>query len=491
MTWYGKHGVRHTLEKIDVIREVRRQINTAGFDWHIDQGTKWMLKQAIAICGIFLLTGCGAAYIPSKVSDANGKVRIVSLNSESVLAANRSTYRPKQLPAVFFQNAGGPSAGRGVGALPEPTLDRPQRPADMDLRLPPPAQNSPYEIGVGDVLLLATRDSANTIEELSGLLAAQNRRQGYTVQDDGAIAIPDVGRVNVVGLTLEEAEARLFQRLLENQIDPTFSLEIAEFNSKRVSIGGAVGNATVVPLTLTPLTLDQALSAAGGIRAPDMDYASIRIYRDQTLYQVPLDDYLARGDLQKIRLIEGDSVFVDTEYQLDRAQAYFSEQITIAQFRQNARIQALNELQAEVNLRRAALNEARSNYETQVSMDAVDRDYVYLTGEVTNPSRFILPLGRQASLADALYSEGGFSLQTGNPAQIYVIRKSPDPRDFGAVTAWHLDASNAVNLTVATSLELRPNDVIFVASQPVANWNRAVSLIIPSLVTSAATRALN
>ena len=442
-----------------------------------------MLARAFAILGLSFVTGCGAIYVPSKVSDANGKVRVVALNAESVLAANTSVYQPKQLPAVFFQTAGSAGLAQAARPAPLPTLDRPSRPASLELREPPVVPSAPYEIGVGDVLLLATRDVGNTIEELSGLLAAQNRRQGYTVQDDGAIAIPDVGRVPVAGLTLEEAEARLFQRLLDNQIDPTFSLEIAEFNSKSVSIGGAVGQPAIIPLSLSPVTLDQALSAAGGIQTPDLDYASIRIYRDGSLYQIPLTDYLQRANLQKTRLAAGDSIFVDTEYELSRAQAYFDEQIQIAQYNQTARIQALNELQAEVNLRRANLQEARANYQAQSDFDAVDRDYVYVTGEVSKPNRFALPLGRTASLADAIYNDGGFSSQTGNPAQIYVLRASNDPAAFGAVTAWHLNARNAANMTLATRFELRPNDVVFIAEQPVTRWNRTVQQIVPSLLS--------
>ncbi|MFT6674162.1 MAG: polysaccharide export outer membrane protein [Sulfitobacter sp.] len=448
-----------------------------------------MFKQMIAMIGLATLAGCGSAYISPKVTDADGKVRIVALTSETVLAANRSPYHPKQIPAVFFQNAGGAGSARGAGATPAPTLS-PQSPPDaLVLREPNDPPRTSYDIGIGDVLLLATRGGTSTVEELSGLLAAQNRRQGYTVQDDGAIAIPDVGRVAVAGMTLEEAEATLFQRLLENQIDPSFSLEIAEFNSKRVSIGGAVGNPTVAAITLTPLTLDQAISAAGGIRTPDLDYASIRIYRDGELYQIPLKEYLRRGDLQKKRLVAGDSVFVDTEYQLDRAQDYFSEQITLSQFKQQSRILALNELQSEVTLRRAALNEARANYQARLELDAEGRDYAYLSGEVNKPGRFTLPFGRQATLADALYSEGGFDVTTGNPAQIYVLRGSPDPRDFGAITAWHLDSRNAANLVLATRMELRPNDIVFIAEQPVTKWNRVVNQITPSLITGVASAA--
>jgi len=445
-----------------------------------------MFKRLIAIAGLAALSSCGVAYISPKVTDADDKVRIIKLDGQSVLAANRSTYSPQELPAVFFQSAGGPSAGRGAGAVPSPTVERQSPPETLALRVPNDPPRMPYDIGVGDVLLLATRSSGGTVEELSGLLAAQNRRQGYTVQDDGAIAIPDVGRVAVVGLTLEEAEATLFQRLLEKQIDPTFSLEIAEFNSKRVTVGGAVGNPTIAPITLTALTLDQALAAAGGIQTPDLDYVSIRIYRDGALYQIPLAEYLRRGDLQKTRLVAGDSVFVDTEYQLDRAQDYFAEQITLSQFRQQSRILALNELKTEVDLRRAALGDVRTNYQARLELDAVGRDYAYLSGEVNRPGRFTLPFGRKATLADALYSEGGFSTEKANPGQIYILRGSTDPREFGAVTAWHLDARNAANLILATRMELRPNDIVFVAEQPVTRWNRVVSQITPSLFTGVA-----
>lgn len=450
-----------------------------------------MFKRMITFVGLVALAGCGIAYIPSQVSQSDTKVRVVPVTAETVLAANQSSYTPRALPAAFTQSVAAPPAGRGAGALPDPTLERPQRPDALALRVPPAVPDGPYQIGVGDVLLLATRDAANTVEELSGLLAAQNRRQGYTVQDDGAIAIPDVGRVLVAGLTLEEAEAQLFRRLLDNQIDPTFSLELAEFNSQRVAIGGAVGTATIVPITLTPLTLDQALSAAGGIQTPDLDFASIRIYRDGVLYQIPLTTYLSRGDLQKTRLTAGDSIFVDTEYQLERAQAYFTEQITLAQFRQTTRINALTELQAEMDVRRAALDEARGTFQARAELDAVERDYVYLAGEVNTPARFVLPPERKASLADALFSEGGFSSQTANPSQIYVLRGSQDPREFSAVTAFHLDASNAANLMLATRLEMRPNDVVFIAEQPITKWNRVVQQLVPSLINTATAAVSN
>ena len=452
------------------------------------------VRLTLALLLTAALTACGVAYQSPDViagsSDAS-KVRVVPVTAESVMVANRSGFTPQTLPAIFNQTAGS-SGLRGAGATPLPVSTPETRPQALETRVPPAADPGPYRIGVGDVVLLATPQTGGTVEELTGLLAAQNRRQGYTVQDDGAIAIPDVGRVEIAGQTLEDAEALLFQRLVENQIDPTFSLEIAEFNARKVSIGGAVARPTVAPIRLTPLFLDQALAQAGGVTADDLDFASVRIYRDGSLFQIPLSRLYADSGLQRIQLIDGDSVFVDTEFELEKASAYFEEQIRLAEFRQNARSAALNELATEVSLRRASLQEARSNFQTRLDLGGGKRDYVYLTGEVGSQSRFTLPFNQRASLADALYDgAGGVPTTTGNVREIYVLRGSQNPREFAAVTAWHLDARNAANLLLATRFELRPNAVIFVAEQPVTRWSRVVTQITPSLISTGVSAAAN
>lgn len=440
------------------------------------------------ICMAVVLSSCGVAYqspgVEAGLSD-DAKVRVVTITPQTALVANRSEYRPQTLPAIFSQTAGGGSGLRGAGATPIAAFEAEQRPAALEMRVPPAVKQGAYRIGVSDVLLLATPQAGSTVEELSGLLAAQNRRQGYTVQDDGAIAIPDVGRIPLSGLTLEEAEAELFQRLVENQIDPSFSLEIAEFNSKKVSIGGAVAAPTVAPITLRPLYLDEALTAAGGVTVADQDYASVRIYRDGSLYQIPLNELYSKTSLRRIQLIEGDSVFVDTAYELEQAARYFEEQIRIAELRQSGRVAAISALNSEVALRRNSLNEARSNFKTKLELGDVKRDYVYLAGEIKTQTRYSLPFGQKATLADALYDAGGgIPTETGNIREIYVLRGSTDPREFAAITAWRLDARNAAKLLLATRFELRPNDVIFVAEQPITRWARVIRQITPTLITT-------
>lgn len=444
------------------------------------------------------LAGCSTIYRSSDVVPGAGDatmVRVVPMTAETVIQANRSPYAPKTLPAVFSLSAGNGQgvSGRGVGVLPDaPSSQEAARDLSLTLSPPPAAAPGPYTIGVGDVLVLSTPATQNTVQELSGLLAAQNSRNGYTVQDDGSINIPDVGRVRLAGLTVDEAEAVLFQRLVENQFDPTFSLEISEFNSRRVSVGGAVGNPGVQPITLTPLYLDEALAAAGSISVGDIDVSSVRIYRNGALYQIPLTDLYEKPELQRTQLVDGDSVFVDTEYKLDRAERYFEQQIRLKQTSLTGRKQSLDELSAAVDLRRSDYIEQRDNFKTRMEYGAVDQDYVYLTGEVDKQARYPLPFEQQASLADAIYdAASGISKKTGDVSEIYVLRASTDPREFGAVTAWHLDARNAANLTLATRFQLRPDDIVFVAENPVTKWGRTIDQITPSLITTPIVAATN
>ncbi len=438
-----------------------------------------------------VLTGCGITYTSPKVRDAatDASVRVVPLTAQTVVVANRDPFRPKTLPAIYSQTAGAGGAALGLGALPEAPTFPEERLEPLELRVPPAVHAPPYRIGVGDVLLISTTQNASTIAELSGLLRAQGARQGFTVRDDGAIAVPDVGTVQVAGLTLEEAESRLFEALVSNQIDPSFSLEVAEFRSKRATIGGAVGSPAIVPITLNPLNLREAITQAGGLQTRNEEYASIRIYRDGELYQIPVEEYLQRTNLQELTLLDGDAVYVDINYDLDRALEFYQQEIDVINLRRTARQSALAELQAEISLRRAELGEARENFESRIEFDAVERDYVYLAGEVGRQSRYTMPFEREVTLADVLYGSGGFHTTTGDSSEIYVLRASSNPAEFGAVTAWHLDASNAVNLTLATHMTMRPNDIVFIEEQPITKWGRALQQTF-GLFIGAATNAI-
>lgn len=438
-----------------------------------------------------LLAGCGVTYTSPKVKEQTEglDVRTVELSAQTVLVANQLTsYTPKELPNAFYSTAGGGNL-RDYGRLPAEPFVPATRRKPLTLNAPPNVTPPRYTIGVGDVVILATKSSGSTVEELTGLLAAQNQREGYTVRDDGMISIPDIGQVELAGLTLQDAEAAVFNALVDRGLDPAFSLEVSEFNSKRVAVGGSVGNPSLVPVTLNTLNLNEAITAAGGIQMRDKEFASIRIYRTGDLYQIPMDTYLADRKLQRTPLLNGDAVYVDNTYDLDRALDFYRTRIEVIELQRSARGDALDDLESEIGLRRAALGEQRGVFRERESLGAEDKDYIYVTGEFRQHSRFPMPYSQQVSLADVLYEDGGYVTTTADASEIYVIRASQDPAAFGAVTAWHLNAKNIASISLATRMELRPNDVVFIAEQPITTWARALGQFFP-VVTNLTAEAV-
>ncbi len=344
---------------------------------------------ALAVLG---LVGCDAIYSAPKVlrgASAGQDVLVQPITLRSLEVANSTPYQPRQLSDAFFATSGGPGSLGRIGALPTPPLGPNGNPVRPTISLPPDMPKTAYEIGIGDIVQLATRASSS-LQSIGGN-TADNLRQTYAVQDDGTIGIPDAGRVAVAGMTIDEAEGAVFQALVRANIDPSVSLEIAEYRSQRVAIGGAVRTSRVVPVTQKGLTLVEAIGAAGGVTAKDREYTAIRIYRDGAIYQVPLSEFDRRAELQRLELFGSDSVFVDENYDYERAQAFFAQQIQLIGLRRAARADALSALNSAVQIRRTALIEAQGNFRAQEEFGAVRRDYVYLAGEVSRQSRLAMP----------------------------------------------------------------------------------------------------
>ncbi|MBY6084252.1 polysaccharide biosynthesis/export family protein [Ruegeria arenilitoris] len=115
---------------------------------------------------------------------------------------------------------------------------------------------------------------------------------------------------------------------------------------------------------------------------------------------------------------------------------------------------------------------------------AEQRDYVYLGGEFRKNARVPLPYGQHLSLAGALFGEGVYSTRTADASQIFILRASRKPEEFGAVTAWHLDARNPSASSIAARMELGPHDIVFIQEQPITTWGRALDQFLPSLVNA-------
>jgi polysaccharide export outer membrane protein len=426
------------------------------------------MKRLILIFTTLTLTGCGIAYHPTSIrDDDSANVHIIRLTLETVLEANSSPYTPQTWPDAFVGIDDLDEEIENNDKLIDPIFDPQRLDGVIEWRMPELVPQT-YTIGVGDAITLNMQLKESLGDVLNGLIEVQNGQRGYRVQDDGAVSIPDIGRIVIGGLTLLEAESAVYERLLEVGVTPSFSIEITEFNSKKVSITGSIISPGILPITLQDLYLDEAIYESGGFSISDASFIIVRLFRNGSIYQIYGPQIYSQNDTNRILLQDGDTIKVDVTDEYDK----------ILGLRQLARENLLSELEMQT---RSTFNNSASIL-SRMEYGSIMREYVYIIGEVFKQSRYALPFEHKAVLADALIdSSGGVSTLTGNPKQIYVLRGGADLKDFAPITALHLDAKNAANFLLATRLELRPKDVVFVGTQPITNWNRMLNQIIPSL----------
>ena len=124
-----------------------------------------------------------------------------------------------------------------------------------------------YRIGPSDLLEV----SVFQVPELSRTVRVNSR---------GGLTLPLIGEVQAGGLTGQQLEARIAQRLQEKYLqDPQVSVFIKEFVSQRVTVSGEVVKAGVFPIS-GRTTLMQAIAMAGGL-GKFGDENDVKVFRDR------------------------------------------------------------------------------------------------------------------------------------------------------------------------------------------------------------------
>jgi polysaccharide export outer membrane protein len=111
-------------------------------------------------------------------------------------------------------------------------------------------------------------------------------------------------------------------------------------------------------------------------------------------------------------------------------------------------------------------------------------DYVHVVGEVGRQGNYPLSDGK-LNLAQALGSAGGVNITTSDAARIFVFRGTYDkPSVF-----W-LDAHSADAMLLAAQFQLQSQDVVYVATTSLSDWNRVITQILPTVQTLYETKVL-
>ena len=106
-----------------------------------------------------------------------------------------------------------------------------------------------------------------------------------SIDPNGDITMPMVGRIHAEGLTSQQLEEELTKRLKIYILAPDVAVNVAEFRSQPISVLGEVNTSGVQQLQGRK-TLLEVLSMAGGVR-PDAG-PSIRITRRREFGRIPL-----------------------------------------------------------------------------------------------------------------------------------------------------------------------------------------------------------
>lgn len=132
------------------------------------------------------------------------------------------------------------------------------------------------------------------------------------VGPDGAISFPLVGRVELGGLTLEEARLHLATLLTAHAKAPTVTITLREVRSKVIHVMGEVSRPGSVPF-VRGANVVSAVQAAGSYISVTADTTDVRVIRDRVLapkvYKVDLER-LAAGLDTDMYLEPGDLVYV-------------------------------------------------------------------------------------------------------------------------------------------------------------------------------------
>jgi polysaccharide export outer membrane protein len=238
---------------------------------------------------------------------------------------------------------------------------------------------------------------------------------GLPVYADGTMFYPFVGFLKVAGKTVVEVQQELTRGLRPVIKSPQVSVRVASFRGKRVEVTGEVRTPQTLPVTDVPLRVSDAVTKAGGF-VPDSSPSNVTLVRSGKTYLLDLMSFYEDGDVkQNWVLSDGDVVHVGH----------------------------------------------------------ISRSSVYVFGEVKRMGTRPMFRGR-LSLAQALGDSEGFDYVTMRPA-VYVLREQAT----GRPEIFRLDIENADALIMAAQFPLKPRDVVFVATNDLARFNRVLNQIAP------------
>lgn len=297
-----------------------------------------------------------------------------------------------------------------------------------------------YRLGPNDIIAVSVYDSPEFSQE------------DLLVQPDGNITLAPFGSINVSGMTIDELQKDLTDRLKYYLNKPMVTVKLTHTKPFQVYVSGAVlhpgpyeiltdvSRNQMLQSTTPGLVLERKLPllsnvlvASGGLRYDaDMEHVKIHNKFDGSTFEVNLLDLVQRGNSdQDMFLVAGDSVEVPplaTPYAVDE-----------------------------------------KKYKAMAGSSIFQQEIpVKVYGYVNKPGLIMLNGAQTANLNSAIGEAGGYlaSEASYSPDKVYVSRVDGD----GHMTTTTVDPRHS-------DMMLRPNDIVYVPNKVVPKVGKAFDYV--------------
>lgn len=173
------------------------------------------------------------------------------------------------------------------------------------------AEHAGYTIGPEDVLTVAVYNQPDLSTRA-------------TVSPDGSFSYPLIGTVRAAGLSTQQLEKRMTEKLAEYLVSPQVTVTMEQVKSQQVNVVGEVKTPGAYPLRRDSTVLEVLLQAGGATANAGGHVLIVRAaggaHRDGTgahsgskgeeVTQVNLEEVLAGKSPQRILVYSGDTVYV-------------------------------------------------------------------------------------------------------------------------------------------------------------------------------------
>lgn len=253
----------------------------------------------------------------------------------------------------------------------------------------------------------------------------------------GNISIPFAGTVHVAGQTPLSVQKTIENRLAGRALEPQVVITVLNRRANAVNVIGDVGSAARFALDPGGEHLLGAISRAGGPKFPTYE-TTVTLQRDGTLHKALLSEIVAHP-AQDIGLRSGDSIIVSHEPR------YFT-----------------------------ALGATGNS----TSLGPINRRFPFEDNQLT--------------LTDALAKAGGLADDRANARAVFIYRfeskaalaamKMPMPAAMPdqVPTVYLVDLSEPAGFFLASRIEMRGQDLIYVSNAPSTDLAKVLALVLPA-----------